>query len=719
MNAEISPISRDLRLRIAAYAGMLAAYLAAVKNDPLTPFQLGFFFVAAAWSLGFEHRFRRPFFSPPIKIALIVLGSFIFVLFISGFARGGTDDFANSIARFLFWNAIVFVLSRNKSEYDLWTLAIIELSLFMISGAFVQPALFVPLLLLSLGSLLYAFQRSALLKCGAAGEAERGGLGLMAAMLAFAVEIAAVVFLVFPRSSFRGDPRPADAAPLPKLPEGAPVASGGGRIGVPRHPEFLDLTNFEKLKQDPREVLRARVRDLNERPVAPERTQFLRGAVLDTYEDGRWRARFQRLPRRDADDGRIDHWTQLEAKPPPGRPQIRTRIQTVALSGDLSFAPPDPVRVALSEARYDPAGILFFPVVPAGLIDYYVDSALMPADIPKVQKLPDPPANWLQLPPGLPLLRETARSVVEKAGPGVHSRAAALEQYLRRNGFRYRLDPFVPGPGKDAVEHFLERKEGYCTHYATALALLCRAAGIPARVATGFQLHSADEAGWFHVRNSDAHAWVEVWFGPEHGWRAYDATPADSRLPENLPIGESVASTEKRRLEEAAREPVKRWDQYIVEFDPKTQGEAVGRAFAAILQALEAAGRALVTPAVLGTAAGLLAVAGLAYALLPGRSRRRLRQLMGGFRDSTRIDFYRDFLWALARRGIRKPPSSTAREFARQLRVTLPGDAAAVDFVTDRFYEACYRSTPPSTDDLRKIEGIVAGLLKPPPPQSR
>ncbi|MBI3857701.1 MAG: hypothetical protein HY293_18625, partial [Planctomycetes bacterium] len=69
----ISPLSRDRRIRLAAYAGMLAAYLAAVKSDPLTPFQLAFFLAAAGWSLAVEHRFRKPFFSAPIKIGLIAV----------------------------------------------------------------------------------------------------------------------------------------------------------------------------------------------------------------------------------------------------------------------------------------------------------------------------------------------------------------------------------------------------------------------------------------------------------------------------------------------------------------------------------------------------------------------------------------------------------------------------------------------------------------------
>src|SRR5262249_57231178 len=104
---------------------------------------------------------------------------------------------------FLFWNAIVFILSRNKTEYDFWTLAIIELSLFMISGSFVQPPAFLPLLLVSVFCLFATFQRAAILKCGVIGEPSSGGWRLSIVTLALTLELAAGVFLGFPPQSLR------------------------------------------------------------------------------------------------------------------------------------------------------------------------------------------------------------------------------------------------------------------------------------------------------------------------------------------------------------------------------------------------------------------------------------------------------------------------------------------------------------------------------------
>jgi transglutaminase-like putative cysteine protease len=711
---DITPISRDGKVRLAAYAGILCAYLAAVRNDPLTPFQLVFFALAASWSLGFEHRFRRPFFSPPIKIGLIALGAAIFVVFVAGNVGGTTEHFANSIARFLFWNAIVFVLSRNKSEYDLWTLAIIELSLFMISGSFVQPPFFVPLLLVSVTCLLYTFQRTAFLRCGPAGEQQKGGWAVMGLTLMLVLEAAALLFVAFPRGAFRSD-KPPDLSKLdvPKPPPGEPVATGAERMGIPKNPQYLDLTSYEKLKADPRPVLRLRVRDLKDQPVSSELTLYLRGAILDTYEGGKWRTSFRKQDRFDAQDGKQDGWTELERNPPPGRLVVRQQIVTKGLAGDLSFALPDPLRVQLPRAKYDTAGTLFFAATPTDVIEYFVESALMPQDVPTLKRAPAPTALYLQLPPGLDLLRETARKQTEGlSAEHVHAKASRLLQYLRRNGFTYRLDPFVPAEGRDAVEHFLEKKAGYCTHFATALALMCRSVGVPARVATGFQLHDPGEDGSFLVRNSDAHAWVEVWFGPEHGWRSYDATPDHDPGAAPPAAGPDVASLDPKKPGEKEKGEAGRWDDFILGYDPKVQSESLGQALSAVVEAGGAAARFIASPPAALTVAGLLAAAALFYLLLPGSQRRRLRQVFAGFREHASIDFYRDFLWALSRRGIRKHPALTPREFAGQVRLTVKDDG--IDFVTEKFYEAKYRGTPPTPEDRRRIDEIIQRLFRRP-----
>lgn len=703
----ISPLSRDRRARWPAYLGVLAAYLAAVRNDPLTPFQLAFFIVAAGWSLAVEHRLRKPFFSAPIKIGLIAVGGAIFIVFLAGNVGGTAEHFANSISRFLFWNAIVFILSRNKTEYDFWTLAIIELSLFMISGSFIQPARFLPLLLVSTACLFATFQRAAILKCGVVGEPAKGGARLIAVTLLLTLEVAAVIFVVFPRAAFRMEKAPgADPADRPKVPEPLEPPVPGDHVGLPRQAAFLRLTNFQRLKTDPTPVCRIRIRDLEDHPVPPEQTLYLRGAVLDVYEHGEWHTDFRKDLRRDADDGRADGWTELERKVPPGRKIVRQDIQTVALSEDLSFALADPIRVEWPSARYDPAGVLFFPTPPRGVVNYRVDSALMPPELPPASSPAPAPARYLQLPPGLDLIRMTARRVTGSLGEGRNLRASRLVHYLTHNGFSYKLDPFVPVQGKDAAEYFLETRTGYCAQFATALALLCRASGVPARVATGFQLHDPESDGTFLVRNSDAHAWVEVWFGPEHGWRVYDATPGAIPDAPVTPDGAPVASVEDKKKEDKG--PPKRWDHFITDFDPATQSFALGEGLGRLARTLAAGARFVLTPLTAAVVGAAVVLAGLGYALLPRSRKYRIRQIASGFKEPTTVDFYRDFLWILSRAGLRKHPAHTAREFAQQVRASIPDEG--VDFITDRFYEARYRGQPPAPEDRRRIEEILVRL---------
>jgi transglutaminase-like putative cysteine protease len=102
-----------------------------------------------------------------------------------------------------------------------------------------------------------------------------------------------------------------------------------------------------------------------------------------------------------------------------------------------------------------------------------------------------------------------------------------VDDMLRGGGFKYTERP--PGTPVDAapLDYFINvSKQGYCQHFAGALALMLRMAGIPARVATGFTPggYSSRHKAWI-VRDTDAHAWVEVWF-EKYGWVDMDPTPS-------------------------------------------------------------------------------------------------------------------------------------------------------------------------------------------------
>lgn len=137
---------------------------------------------------------------------------------------------------------------------------------------------------------------------------------------------------------------------------------------------------------------------------------------------------------------------------------------------------------------------------------------------------------YLPAPENADLDALTQQILTEAKADNPYAKAEALRQYVASND-TYTLDaPPVPR-GRDAAEYFLrESKQGYCDLYATALCILCRHAGLPARIATGFAPGKEDPDAksdgknkTFILRESDRHAWVEVYF-TGYGWLVFDAT---------------------------------------------------------------------------------------------------------------------------------------------------------------------------------------------------
>lgn len=101
----------------------------------------------------------------------------------------------------------------------------------------------------------------------------------------------------------------------------------------------------------------------------------------------------------------------------------------------------------------------------------------------------------------------------------------AVLDYIRRGDFSYTLAPGFYG--RDAIDEFwLDRRAGFCEHFAAAFVVVMRALGVPARVVTGYQgAERAPARGYYIVRQSHAHAWAEVWQS-RRGWMRMDPTAA-------------------------------------------------------------------------------------------------------------------------------------------------------------------------------------------------
>jgi protein-glutamine gamma-glutamyltransferase len=193
-----------------------------------------------------------------------------------------------------------------------------------------------------------------------------------------------------------------------------------------------------------------------------------------------------------------------------------------------------------------------------------LDVAGSAPEVPGAAAVPTPELQWLLAAPVTDLLRYTAESHLDwrqgpvasgrtilpeyrELPPGLNPRTlqlatelmrasparpedklplvrAALER-LRTGGYSYTLEPGVYGT-HTADEFWFDRKEGFCEHIASAFAVLMRGMDIPARIVTGFQGGERNNIdGFWIVRNSDAHAWVEVWIEGQ-GWLRIDPTSA-------------------------------------------------------------------------------------------------------------------------------------------------------------------------------------------------
>lgn len=146
--------------------------------------------------------------------------------------------------------------------------------------------------------------------------------------------------------------------------------------------------------------------------------------------------------------------------------------------------------------------------------------------------------RFLQLPEMSPEVGRLAERIAGLESNN-YDKVQALSAYLK---VKYPYDLNCPRQAKDenTVEFFLFReKRGYCEHFATALAVMCRSLGIPARVAVGYDTGEFNAlTGYYEVSSRDAHAWVEVYF-PVFGWIPFEATPGWSDISLESSMGET------------------------------------------------------------------------------------------------------------------------------------------------------------------------------------
>lgn len=283
-------------------------------------------------------------------------------------------------------------------------------------------------------------------------------------------------------------------------------------------------------------------------------------------------------------------------------------------------------------------------------------------------------------------------------GLGPRQIAERAMQYFNEQQFYYTLTP--PLLPNDTVDDFLfETRQGFCEHYASAFTVLMRAAGIPARVVTGYQGGTLNPVGnYLVIYQRDAHAWTEVWLGEEEGWVRFDPTSAVSparvsmgiqgALPQGIidvPLGlynNSLARSVWERVNNTFDAINNRWNQWVLGYDRNRQRMLLGQIGLGGLNREE-----LMT--------GMIIVVTLCLALTGYGLFRRTSM------ESDRARYWYDRYRArLARVGIRIEVSEGPLDLARRACLLRADLAETVQRITDHYINARYANRPDSIEML-------------------
>ncbi len=288
-----------------------------------------------------------------------------------------------------------------------------------------------------------------------------------------------------------------------------------------------------------------------------------------------------------------------------------------------------------------------------------------------------------------PRTRELVRGWLAEDPAPLHVIERAMD-YLRSQPFFYTLTP--PALGAQPVDEFLfETREGFCEHYASAFTVMMRAAGIPARVVTGYQGGELNSlADYYIIRQSDAHAWTEVWLANE-GWVRVD--PVSAVAPERVALGSWRSALEGDRVPGSAlgriawvRRALLAWDaaatywnDWIVGYGPDVQR--------ALLDALglDGARRSDRWPKLLALSVGATLAASLALSLYLAWRQQRRTPLDPASRA------FGVFARRLARHAVAPPATGEAPlAYATRAQRGLPQAAAEIGAITAAYLRARY-----------------------------
>ncbi len=400
----------------------------------------------------------------------------------------------------------------------------------------------------------------------------------------------------------------------------------------------------------------------------PERNSlYWRGLVLDSFDGQTW---FRELP--------FEFAQPRNAEPPAG--SVSYTLTMEPHNREWVFALDLPVSAPRGTVLRSDQTLASLRMVGAR-----VRYELVSVPAPPLSPVPGP--QWEALPEkGNGRARELAARW-RSEGLGPRGLVEAVLGLFRDGGFVYTLRPGAMS--EDIIDQFLfATRQGYCEHYSSAMTFLLRAAGVPARVVVGYQGGEENPmGGYLIVRQSDAHAWVEVWI--DGRWQRVDPTSvvAPQRLVTGVetfvPQGEGVLPPEGLRVMrrvgrffqlgwDAANNS---WNQWVLGFSHERQRSLWERLG--------------VDPTTRSGAGKLAVILALGLCLVLGGVFGFMLRARRGERDEVAF-LYRRFCRRLARLGLPKGPAEGPRDYARRIGGLRPDLKQAVRSVVDAYIAVRY-----------------------------
>jgi transglutaminase-like putative cysteine protease len=541
----------SVALRAAVLGAVMTGTLAVAAERAISPWTAGLITVALPLAYVISYR-RRAEDNWHVKIALAAAALMALLRFL-GQMRGiaTLDEVRFPLADLFLWVQVLhsFDLPARK---DLHFSLASSMTLLAIAGSISQDLRFGVFALVYFGFAIAALvlaHRSELQEGARASMAPRRRTTASPIALrelvrpgAIVALAATAVFLVMPQ------PTSARTFALPfSLGPGGGSPAGGGIVtpGFSGEPSSRSsATSYYGFAQRMDLRVRGELSDDIVMRVRASAPAMWKGMLFDSYDGASW-------------EGDLADPTPLTGEPPYGYPPPfrslgpRARVtQTYYIEAEqpnVVFAAGQPEAVWIEGGvGVDELGALRTPATLGPGTVYSVVSSRGAATPHQLRGAHDPDVpetlrRYLQLPATLPERVEALARRVTRAATNDFDRVVAIESYLRRN-YRYAIDSPVPPPGRDAVDHFLfDAKIGFCEQFASATAVMLRTLGIPARVVAGYAVGRRNPfTGYYEVRGSDAHSWVEVWFPDGYGWYEFDPTfavpPARTDVAGSIPL---------------------------------------------------------------------------------------------------------------------------------------------------------------------------------------